>query len=683
MSRRFGFWAGILVIEAISTPSVAGAEGIATKVLEELTSSLEDLAKTELANGLGRVIAERSRPLCFYFRGTIDRLETNQWGNLNHALQEGLTELLGDLIVATVTSDGHATTPGAGVDSHGVETQLQRFLKRGPFGEKSGLRGKPASYFCEGREKLERCCSLRRWNEIGAQTLFEQVCKASKDREHQAECLLARTMVAAVGGEPLAREYAFGLLGYVSARPMMSRLKEIGKLPQTIVELWKRSMDLRANVRRWIEDLKGIDAATADIDAHFATLRRAGETGSRSRQATEADRAVIRDACVHFVGRLADIGLPGVAAIDRAGGSGGEVMSGSACGSGVPSPEFMARGLAIRDEVLRMRSYLAAAHSAEWAQGQNRIDVQGLVVAASAICREEEIAMAAVASAGAVGAENTAIPICRAVRHLRESLDGFAFRRVIADAAKGDYRALARAILPTALRRSKDPKAGRETNADRLAHLYSEFLQNFASFVLDGGDGHATQAIAAEAFRRSARELLMNLSGSATGYPQGGLTTWSWPRGVSAGRAIANTFIPSFSFRLSWNAHYFNQSGGDGFRFSPSLDFFSFRAALSENLGLQLSLLDPLAPLVEIAMRKSRTVENEEHLALDAVRPRLDFWFGIPQVTRRFALVAGVSLRFVRAALATRVDANQVAVESLRYSAGGSLEFNVGAMAFF
>lgn len=704
---RLAAWAAIVASGALA--SSARSEGIASKVLEELSSSLEDLAKSELANGLGRVIAERSRPLCFYFRGALDRLESNQWGNLNHALQEGLTELLGDLIVATVAGPEMGKAPPVGATASGDKTRLERFLRRGPFSELSGLRDKPASFFCEGRETMERCCSLRRWNEIGAQTLFERVCaapaatpvsinpnlpratlmpssrssQATEGRAHQPECFFARTIISAIGGEPLAREHAYGLLAYVSARPLLGRLKALGNLPQSVVELWMRSIDLRAHLRRWIEDLKGIDAATAKIDASFAVMRQMSESPDSLSKATDADRRPFVDACSRFVDQLIDVGLPGMAAVDRADSSGGAVFSRSECTSRRLSHDFIAKGIAIRGELFRMRSFLAAAHSADWTQGQHRIDLQALIVATSAICREEESVTAATPSAGGDTPEPVATPICQAVNHLRESLNELAFRRLVADVAKGDHRALARTIFPIALRKDERPAMKSETHTERLGHLYSEFLQNFASFILDGGDGKASQAIAAEAFRRSARELLMNLSGSATGFPPGGLTAWSWPRGISVGRAIANSFVPTFSFRLSWNANYFNQSGGDGFRSSPSLESLSFRASLSDSLGIQVSFLDPLAPLVEIAMRKNRSVENEEQLAFDVLRPRVDFWFGIPQLTRRFALVAGVSLRLVRAALTTRLDANQVAVEVLRYFAGESLEFNVGAMVFF
>jgi hypothetical protein len=56
------------------------------------------------------------------------------------------------------------------------------------------------------------------------------------------------------------------------------------------------------------------------------------------------------------------------------------------------------------------------------------------------------------------------------------------------------------------------------------------------------------------------------------------------------------------------------------------------------------------------------------------LRPRLDLWFGIPQVTRRVALIGGLGLRLVRVS---------PACAGFTYVAGGSLEVSVGVGVFF
>ena len=69
--------------------------------------------------------------------------------------------------------------------------------------------------------------------------------------------------------------------------------------------------------------------------------------------------------------------------------------------------------------------------------------------------------------------------------------------------------------------------------------------------------------------------------------------------------------------------------------------------AFSDNAGLELSVLDLVAPLSELALRPAGDYAEENLVLLDAVRPRLGVWLAVPQLSRRLELSAGVGARLV------------------------------------
>lgn len=113
------------------------------------------------------------------------------------------------------------------------------------------------------------------------------------------------------------------------------------------------------------------------------------------------------------------------------------------------------------------------------------------------------------------------------------------------------------------------------------------------------------------------------------------------------------SLLPSPGVRASWNGAYFNAFGSDGFRLVPSLDFVSARLRLTPKsakarVSLGASLFDPLAPLAELAMRRSDLQYNRQELLwLDAIHPRLDLQFSVPSLSRHLFLTGGFGVRAV------------------------------------
>jgi hypothetical protein len=109
---------------------------------------------------------------------------------------------------------------------------------------------------------------------------------------------------------------------------------------------------------------------------------------------------------------------------------------------------------------------------------------------------------------------------------------------------------------------------------------------------------------------------------------------------------------PSPAVRLSFNSGYKNALG-DGWRIVPSIDVLIARVrftprASNAYAGLQMSLVDLTAPLMELVLRRSDlTYDNEGNLWLEVLKPRVELTFGVPAATHRVLLSMGMSLRTV------------------------------------
>jgi hypothetical protein len=65
-------------------------------------------------------------------------------------------------------------------------------------------------------------------------------------------------------------------------------------------------------------------------------------------------------------------------------------------------------------------------------------------------------------------------------------------------------------------------------------------------------------------------------------------------------------------------------------------------------VGIQLSLLDLLAPFSEAAARKGTyTNASQPYLLLDLLRPRVGLWLGVPEFSRHLLITGSVGARFI------------------------------------
>lgn len=172
---------------------------------------------------------------------------------------------------------------------------------------------------------------------------------------------------------------------------------------------------------------------------------------------------------------------------------------------------------------------------------------------------------------------------------------------------------------------------------------YARFLAALVAQMPDDGarsEGH--DAFAAQQLRPAALEFVR--CHAASGVERA--ATSEGPLGISL------DWRPSPALRVSWNGAYKNATG-DGWRILPSLDVLVARVrftprAANGYAGLQMSLVDLMAPFMELAFRRQDLVyDNEANLWLEVIKPRVELTVGAPAVTHRVLLSAGMSLRTV------------------------------------
>jgi hypothetical protein len=211
---------------------------------------------------------------------------------------------------------------------------------------------------------------------------------------------------------------------------------------------------------------------------------------------------------------------------------------------------------------------------------------------------------------------------------------------------RGDYRALAMESLRSALdMRLADQNRPRE-----------KFFLTLAAYLLDSNEG-VGESVARSAFRAAAKDLL--LSQKKQGVPR-------------VGDRFVFRVMPRLSVRLSFNDTY-AVTDGDSRRNVVAADWPTIMFAANDYVGMEASILDPLAPLAEMALRPSGTYHRYPYVALDALRPRLGGWICVPQFSRRLALTSGFGARFLdvkRDMTVTPIDATYGFKPSLTFDAG-------------
>jgi hypothetical protein len=180
-------------------------------------------------------------------------------------------------------------------------------------------------------------------------------------------------------------------------------------------------------------------------------------------------------------------------------------------------------------------------------------------------------------------------------------------------AGRADLRGLASEAL----------RAGFRAAGDRADHPHETFFVALAAYMLESSEG-GSQDVTRSAFRAAAKDLL--LSAEHEGLP-------------SSDDRVRARWLPRIGVRVAIN-------DGDR-RGVVTADWPTLMVAFSDNVGVEGSLIDPIAPLAELALREPGDYQKERLIALDMVRPRLGIWFAVPELSKRLALSAGGGARLI------------------------------------
>jgi hypothetical protein len=216
---------------------------------------------------------------------------------------------------------------------------------------------------------------------------------------------------------------------------------------------------------------------------------------------------------------------------------------------------------------------------------------------------------------------------------------------------RGDYRSLAMESLRSAL----DVKLS-DSNRPK-----EKFFLTLAAYLLDTNEG-VGEAVARSAFRAAAKDLL--LAQKKQGVP-------------SVKNRLAFRLLPRLAIRLSFNDTY-AITDGDSRRTVVAADWPTIMVAFNDYIGIEASLIDPLAPLAEMALRPAGTYRDYPYVALDALRPRIGGWMCVPQFSRRLSVSSGFGARFLN--VTREMGPTDV---TARYGYKPSLTFDAGIQFVF
>lgn len=216
-------------------------------------------------------------------------------------------------------------------------------------------------------------------------------------------------------------------------------------------------------------------------------------------------------------------------------------------------------------------------------------------------------------------------------------------------ASSGDLRGVAHLVLNALFPRATGGRRcdQQAQNEGCRADAYRRFADSLVMYVLDAADGDASVAVRA-VFRQSAAEVVRFIS------PFGG---------IDRGEPIL-WYVPELLMRASWSSGFTDAgdasgAGGDRLRYSVGLNLLRLRKVLMYTdrsyASLQLSLVDPIAPLAELVLRGERDpstgaaihYDRSELVLWNAIAPRLELTLALPWFSKHLAVSAGAGLRLV------------------------------------
>lgn len=207
-----------------------------------------------------------------------------------------------------------------------------------------------------------------------------------------------------------------------------------------------------------------------------------------------------------------------------------------------------------------------------------------------------------------------------------------ALKPVLMYSARGEYSEAAQLAIGYVFQR-----IGSSNSVD--VSIHQRFVQSVAAYVLDAADGQAPSETARVAFRKASVEMIQYL-GQGSGIRRRYSSAWS---------AFKIALLPDLALRASWSGSYVNEGAGAS-RILASANWLNLRVRIRRTeatyLGFELSLIDPLAPLSELALRKKvQHYRDQQKLFFNVFTPRVELLAASPMLSEHLGVSAGLSLR--------------------------------------
>lgn len=707
----------LLAVCSLARPARAD---LASSLYGDVRDVIEELIQTEVTGSVVRTIERRSPALAFYMHGTLERLASPYWGSLGRVLKDDLTVAVADFVY------WHVSTGGGDGD---LVASARRFFA-------CAKQGVPDGAAC--KRLLDAIVVQKR-------PLVEVECRREKPAvDRRVACHVGLAVLAALKGRGEVRQHLIDALAEivlteVGEKPLGGRMRDLltawvdlpKDLPTPLIEalanpdlgelLSDQALDRRcgdfAEVKAVLDDPTGAFSWLCFAVTHKqlelnlvakVTVKDGGTTFTHDIPHWEIEKAIRELDLDHFdesaayrmfaelawdkqcptggdngpcAGkRLAPGAQVAVAWLRRAParvtlGSNGRFAGTS--GTLLSSAVLKFRKLSRRIWELRLLVPPPLAPYLFYAGQSVSPDTKAALRALHRVARLvtelrarwylwadskqkgfEDLDIAELLHVARASLDQQTIQSSRVLAFLDRQASGGAATIDIGDwlrmVMRADYRSLAMESMRSALDlRLKDTSRPHET-----------FFLSLTAYLLDNNEGVGEQ-VARAAFRSSAKELL--LSAQHRGVPR-------------VGDRLRFRWLPRLSARLSFNDVYAN-TDGDSRRRIVAADFPTIMFAINDFVGFELSAIDFVAPLAEMALRPAGKYTNYANVALDLIRPRLGMWIAVPQLSRRLALTSGFGARFLD--VVRTDDGSDPEMLEAAYEYAPSLTFDAGIQFVF
>ncbi len=247
----------------------------------------------------------------------------------------------------------------------------------------------------------------------------------------------------------------------------------------------------------------------------------------------------------------------------------------------------------------------------------------------------------------------------------------------------GSYASLAHAVgardykeIATTAVRTFFPirdNCGANVDCDKT-NIYARFTENVVLYVLELAENGEATIGTRTAFKSAAVDVIHESESRS---------------GVGLDRPwLEKLIVPDLVLRYGWSSSFLNESSGDGSRAYASIDVVNFRTPIRHSpyayVATQVSFLDLLGGVSEIALRRNADYEKVGSTWYAMLHPRLELLYGAPALSKKLVLSVGVGLRgaipYIRSngtAVYTRLFSNDTGEDPHNYGMR-FLDFGIG-----